>query len=256
MPYVPQHTVFFMSSRPFIHSALLVVGLTGCADSLSAPETPETPSIPRDRATVTGHIVDANGAPIASAAVAVRASGERATVDSAGAFVLDVPADTTLTIEATAPNMATTLLSQFTIAPGASAAFEIPVLARDRIKGLVSMGTNQSGGAVAIVLKSLSGAAQGATGATIAITPNKLGRVLYVPAQPGMVDPDPLLTSIVRDAGPVAFAVGVQPHVSIMKLTLQGVSQIEPPYAIDDITWPGTFTVDAGTLTLVTLFTP
>jgi hypothetical protein len=245
-----------MSSRAFIHSALLVAALTGCADNLSAPETPETPPVPQDRATVTGHIVDANGAAIAGAAVAVRASGERATVDSAGAFVLDVPADTTLTIEATAPNMANTLLSQFMIAPGASAAFEIPVLARDRIKALVSMGANQSGGAVAIVLKSLSGAAQGSTGATIEITPNKLGRVLYVPEQPGMVDPDPSLTSIVRSTGPVAFAVGVQPHVSVMKLTLHGVSQVEPPQAIDDVTWPGTFTVDAGALTLVTLFTP
>ena len=27
------------------------------------------------------------------------------------------------------------------------------------------------------------------------------------------------------------------------------------PYAIDDVIWPGTFTVDAGALTLVTLFT-
>jgi hypothetical protein len=248
-----------MSSRAFIHSALLVAGLTGCTDNLSAPETPETPEtppIPRDRATVTGHIVDANGVALAGAAVAVRASGERATVDSAGAFTLDVPADTTLTIEATGPNMATTLLSQFMVAPGASAAFEIPVLARERMKGLVAMGTNPSGGAVAVVLKSLSGAAQGATGATVEITPDKLGRVLYLPAEPGMVDPDPSLTSIVRSTGPVAVAVGVQPHVSIMKLTLQGISQVEPPYAIDDVIWPGTFTVDAGALTLVTLFTP
>jgi hypothetical protein len=34
------------------------------------------------------------------------------------------------------------------------------------------------------------------------------------------------------------------------------VKQVVPPYAIDEVTWPGTFTVDAGALTLVTLFTP
>jgi hypothetical protein len=53
-----------------------------------------------------------------------------------------------------------------------------------------------------------------------------------------------------------AWALGVQPHVSIMAFTLRGAPQLEPPFAIDDVTWPGTFTVDAGALTLVTLFTP
>ena len=49
--------------------------------------------------------------------------------------------------------------------------------------------------------------------------------------------------------------IGVQPHVSIMQLALHGVPQVEPPYAVDDITFSGTFTVDPGALTLVTLFT-
>jgi hypothetical protein len=44
--------------------------------------------------------------------------------------------------------------------------------------------------------------------------------------------------------------------VTIMQVALQGVSQVAPPYAIDDVTWPGTFTVDPNALTLVTLFTP
>jgi hypothetical protein len=230
--------------------------LTGCTESLSAHDTPETPPVPRDRATVTGQIVDANGVAIAGAAVAVRASGERATADTTGAFILDVPADTTLTLAATAPNMGTTLLSQFMISPGATTAFEIPLLAGDRLKALVALGTNQSGGVVAIVLKSLSGVPENAAGATVELTPSNLGRVLYVPDHGAMPDPDPSLTAIVRSTDPVAFAVAVQPHVSIMTLTLRGASQVEPPYAIDDVTWPGTFTVDAGALTLVTLFTP
>jgi hypothetical protein len=41
-----------------------------------------------------------------------------------------------------------------------------------------------------------------------------------------------------------------------MTLTLRGVEQVEAPYTIDEVMWPGTFTVDAGALTLVTLFTP
>jgi hypothetical protein len=64
------------------------------------------------------------------------------------------------------------------------------------------------------------------------------------------------MKAVVRGDDPYAWALGVQPHVSIMTLTVHGVSQVEPPYSIEDVIWPGTFTVDAGALTLVTLFTP
>jgi hypothetical protein len=152
--------------------------------------------------------------------------------------------------------MATTLLSQFMISTGATTSFEIPLLTRDRIKGLTSLGTNVSGGAVAIVVKSVSGAERSAAGATVELTPSNLGRILYIPDEPGMVDPDPSLTSIARSSDPVAWAVGVQPHVSVMTFSLRGATQVAAPYAMDDVTYPGTFTVDAGALTLVTLFTP
>jgi hypothetical protein len=52
--------------------------------------------------------------------------------------------------------------------------------------------------------------------------------------------------------------LGVHPqHVSILQLALHGVKQVAPPYAIAEVTWPGTFTVgvDAGALTLATLVT-
>ena len=245
-----------MSSRAFTRSAFLVASLTGCADNLTPAEAPETPTVPGNRATVTGHTVDGTGAPIAGATVTVRATGERATSDSAGAFSLNVPSDSTLTIEATSPAMATTLLSQFMISTGAATSFEIPLLTGDRIKSLTSLGTNTSGGAVAIVIKSISGAERTATGATVELAPSNLGRILYIPDQPGMADPDPSLTSIARANDPVAWAVGVQPHVSVMTFNLRGATQVAAPYAIDDVTYPGTFTVDAGALTLVTLFTP
>jgi hypothetical protein len=41
-----------------------------------------------------------------------------------------------------------------------------------------------------------------------------------------------------------------------MTFTLNGVPQLALPYSIDDVTWLGTYTIDAGALTLVTLFTP
>ncbi|TMQ05602.1 MAG: carboxypeptidase regulatory-like domain-containing protein [Deltaproteobacteria bacterium] len=236
----------------FIVIVSLVSALTGCGDNLNLSGMPETPPMSRERATVTGHVVDASGAPVAGATVVARATGERATVDGSGAFVLDVPANTTLTLAATGPSMATTLLQQFMISPDASAAFEIPLVTGDHIRSLVAMGPNTSGGAIAISLKSLSGASISAPSATVELTPSNLGAVLYAPSRGKMPDPDPSLTSI---AG-VAWALGVQPHVSIMKLTLHGMPQVEPPYAIDDVMWPGTFTVDAGALTLVTLVTP
>jgi len=236
---------------------LVLASLAGCADGMESHTAPETPTIGSDRATVTGHVLDPNGAPVAGATVTVRTSGEHATADSTGAFTLDVPASTTLTLAATAPNMAPTLLQQFLVSPGATAAVEIPVVTADHFKSLVAMGANASGGVVAVALRSLSGTGS-AAGGTVTLTPS-LGRVMYAPTSIGMADPDPAMAAVVPANAPgaesYAWALGVQPHVSIMQLALHGVSQVEPPYAIDDVTWPGTFTVDAGALTLVTLFT-
>ena len=209
-----------------------------------------------DRATVTGRIVDVNGVAVAGAAVAVRLTGEHATADASGAFTLDVPANTTLTVAVTAPGMAPTLLAQFLVSPGASANFQVPLLGTDHLKGLVAMGSNVMGGAIAVSLRSMSGGVPNAAGATIELTPSNLGKVLYAPTSAGMADPDPAMTTFMPGTDPVAWALGVQPHVSIMKLTLHGASQVQPPYAIDEVEWPGTFTVDAGALTLVTLFVP
>jgi hypothetical protein len=247
-----------MSNRQYITwSFVAVASLTGCADSLTPHTAPETPAIGSDRAVVTGRVLDPNGAPVAGATVTVRTSGEHATADSTGAFTLDVPANTTLTLAATAPNMAPTLLQQFLVSPGASADVEMPLVTTDHFKSLVAMGGTPSGGVVVVALKSLSGTGS-VVGATVQLTPS-LGRVMYAPTGTGMADPDPamaaVLPSVVQGDESYAWALGVQPHVSIMQLALHGVSQIEPPYAIDDVTWPGTFTVDAGALTLVTLFT-
>jgi hypothetical protein len=236
---------------------LVVASLAGCAAEMESHTAPETPTIGSDRASVTGHVLDPNGAPVAGATVTVRASGEHATSDSTGAFTLDVPASTTLTLSATAPNMAPTLLQQFLVSPGASASVEIPLVTTDHFKSLVAMGANPSGGVVAVALRSLSGTGS-AAGGTVTLTPS-LGRVMYAPTSLGMADPDPAMAAVVPAAGPggesYAWALGVQPHVSIMQVALHGASQVEPPYSIDDVIWPGSFTVDAGALTLVTLFT-
>jgi hypothetical protein len=134
---------------------------------------------------------------------------------------------------------------------------EIPLITSDHYQHLIGMGANPAGGVVAVALKSMSGAGSLA-GATVQLTPS-LGRMMYAPTSIGMTDPDPAMAAVVPAAAPggdsYAWALGVQPHVSIMQLTLHGVSQVEPPYAIDDVTFPGSFTVDAGALTLVTLFT-
>jgi len=234
--------------------AVVVVSSAGCADNLAPHTAPETPTVATDRATVTGHVVDTNGVPVAGAVVVLRSSGEHTTADSAGAFALDVPANTTLTLAASAPNMAPTLLQQLMISPGTTAATaEIPMVTSDHFKSLVGLSANPSGGVVLVSLKSMSGAGSVA-GATVELTPS-LGRVMYTATSAGMADPDPAMAAVVQGSEPYAWVVGVQPHVTIMQLAMHGVAQVEPPYAIDDLTWPGTFTVDAGALTLVTLFT-
>jgi hypothetical protein len=237
---------------PFV---VVMASLAGCAENQLTHTAPETPTTTSDRATVSGHVLDSSGAPVPGATVTVRSSGEHATVDSTGAFTLDVPANTTLTLAAAAPSMAPTLLQQFLVSAGTTAQVEIPLITTVLFQSLVKMGMNPAGGVVAIAVKSLSGAA--APAATVQLTPS-LGRMMYAPAGAGLSDPDPAMAAVVpavEQGESYAWALGVQPHVSIMQFALHGVAQIEPPYAIDDVIWPGSFTVDAGALTLVTLFT-
>jgi hypothetical protein len=234
----------------------VLASLAGCADTLAPHTAPETPTTGNDRATVTGHVLDTSGAPVAGAAVAERTSGEHTTTDRNGAFTLDVPASTTLTLATTAPNMAPTLLQQFLVSPGALAAVEIPMVTSDHFKSLVAMGANPAGGVIAVALKSVSGTG-GVVGSTVELTPN-LGRVMYPATGDGMADPDPSMAAVaagVQGDDSYAWAVGVQPHVSIMQLAVHGAAPVDMPHAIDDVMYPGTFTVDAGALTLVTLFT-
>jgi hypothetical protein len=235
---------------------VVVASLTACADDVVPQPAPETPTVGSDRATVTGRVVDTHGVAVAGATVVVRASGEHATADSTGTFTLDVPANTTLTLAATAPNMAPTLLQQFMVSPDANTAVEIAMVTSDHFKSLVAMGANASGGVIAVAVKSMSGSGT-VGGATVELTPS-LGRVMYPATGAGMADPDPSMATVVQGVqgdDSYAWALGVQPHVSIMQLALRGVAQVEPPYSIDDVMWPGTFTVDAGALTQVTLFT-
>jgi hypothetical protein len=54
---------------------------------------------------------------------------------------------------------------------------------------------------------------------------------------------------VVQGDDPYTWSSACSPHVSILQLALHGVT----PCAIDEVIWPGTFTVGAGALTLVTL---
>src|ERR1700759_5313592 len=191
---------------------VVVASLTACAENLAPQAAPESPTVGTDRAIVTGHVVDTHGVAVAGATVAVRSSGEHATADSTGAFTLDVPANTTLTLAATAPSMAPTLLQQLMVSPGANAAVEIAMVTTDHFKTLVAMGANPAGGVVAVALKSLSGATSVA-GATVELTPS-LGRVMSPATGAGMADPDPSMATVVQGDDSYAWALGVQPHVS------------------------------------------
>lgn len=245
-----------INRRHITWSALAIASLTGCKVDPATHTAPGTPTI-SERASVTGHVLDVDGAPVAGATVVVRTSGEHATADSNGAFTLDVPANITLTLSATAPSMAPTLLQQFLVSPGTSATVELRMVTTEHFNSLVAMGGDPSGGVVAVALKSMSGTGS-VDGATVTLTPS-LGRVMYAPAGPSMVEPAPemeaVMSSVVQSDATYAWAVGVQPHVSAMQLALHGVSQVEAPYAIDDALFTGSFTVEAGALTLVTLFT-
>src|SRR5678816_1949861 len=146
-----------MRSNHRVICFVAAASLAGCAENLASHASPETPTTGADRATVTGRVVDTSGIPVPGATVALRSFGEHATADAMGLFTLDVPANTTLTIAATAPNMAPTLLQQLMVSPAAKADVEIPMITTDRFKSLVTMGANPAGGVLAVALKSMSG---------------------------------------------------------------------------------------------------
>src|SRR5262249_56712850 len=132
---------------------------------------------------------------------------------------------------------------QYLVATGTTARVETPLVRADHFKTRVAMAMNPSGGVVAVAVRSLSGSGS-AAGGTVALPPS-LGRMMYAPASLEMAAPDPAMAAVMPAAAPggesYAWALGVQPHVSIMQFALHGVSQIEPPYAIDDVIWPGSF---------------
>src|SRR5262249_32325611 len=142
-----------------------------------------------------------------------------------------------------------------------SATVELRMVTTEHFNSLVAMGADPSGGVVAVAFKSMSGTGR-VDGATVTMTPS-LGRVMYAPPGPSMAESDPameaamkaVMSSVVQSDESYAWVVGVQPHASSMQLALHGVSQVEAPYAIDDAIFTGSFTVEAGAVTLVTLFT-
>src|SRR6185295_2848959 len=93
----PTHGCFMRSSHQVI-CFVAAATLAGCADNLPSHTSPETPTTATDRATISGRVVDASGAPVAGAMVALRSFGDHATSDATGEFTLDVPANSTLTL--------------------------------------------------------------------------------------------------------------------------------------------------------------
>src|SRR5262249_14977159 len=73
-------TGFSMRIRQYLTCSFIVVAsLTGCTDNLSPHTAPVTPTVGMDRASVTGRVLDPQGAPVAGATVTVRTLDEHAT---------------------------------------------------------------------------------------------------------------------------------------------------------------------------------
>jgi hypothetical protein len=95
-----------MTTCGFIRLAAPAVVLTTCTDNLVVHGLPETTAFGNDRATVKGHVVNADGA----AMLGRRSRCVQATSPPpwmAVAFVIDFRANTNLTLAATASSVAT-----------------------------------------------------------------------------------------------------------------------------------------------------
>jgi hypothetical protein len=214
--------------------ALLLTGLwtTGCGVQrpvASSPagggEVPETPAVTVGQADLSGVVRDGDGNGVAQATIRVAETDATAMTDATGAYALKVPADSTITLVATAPGYATTFRESAIVAEGAAATgFDVLLLPSAdvaRVNGMSPAGMPDTHGLVAVHLHSLSAACNTA-GAHVAVWPPLAATVLY--GRPSMTggldDVDPSLSGVGAGSRVDAWLAGAVPPGNMFDITV------------------------------------
>jgi hypothetical protein len=243
-----------------VTGTLLALSLGACsADEAPPPargEVPQVVTAVASQAVVSGRVVDFAGAPVAAAVVAMAETGNLTMTDGDGAFVLNVPADSTVTLQIAAPGFAMTHLAALQVLAGHAAGGTVIRLATPAKLDELNTGTRMvptGYGVVAVELRSKNGHCT-PEGGHIVLTPAALGTVMYTGG--GSSDPDPTLSVAEASDDISAFIIGALPAGGAANLVAEkpGCMPVTFPVDTGDRVHTGKFRIAAGALTQITLF--
>jgi hypothetical protein len=199
--------------------SVVVVAMCGCdgGDGVAPAGSPPPagPASAPGRAVVQGRVLGADGQPVAGATVAVldapvgAAAGASAGAD--GRWQLSVPADTSITLRATAEGLAPTLFGAFLVPDGrVTEDLDLLLLTRQTVDQMNAAAGGADGTALGVA--ALDIVARGgcdAAGGQVSLDPARAGQVAY--GAGAAVAPDGAATAVQAGARPAVWLLGVRP---------------------------------------------
>lgn len=232
----------------------------------AAPDVPVMPTPSVGQAMLSGHVRASDGQPIAGASVLVAETDARAVTDEAGGYQLMVPADSTVTLMASATGRAATFRESVLVAAQATIAdFDLRLLTPDELTafGALAPGAgpaqDSTRGLLAVRLHSLDPACVLA-GAELSVWPPQAGTVLYSrPASAGSVALDPPDGAMANvQAGAIVqvwLAAALPPGNGLtLGVAQAGCRLLNPSPSMAGLMFPGQRHVAAQALTEADLF--
>jgi hypothetical protein len=228
---------------------------------VTTTEVPTTPVIMTGTAHVSGVVRDGDGNGVAQATILVAETDATAMTDASGAYTMTVPADSTLTLVATATGFATTFRGSVIVAEGATATdFDLTLLPSAdvaRMGTLVPSAPADMRGLVAVRLHSLRDSCKTA-GARVEVWPPLAATVLYGrPSATGGADEvDPALSGVEAGAHVDAWLAGAVPPGNMFEIRVDqpGCALVGQAPSVGGLLMTGQRRVDATALTEIDLF--
>lgn len=243
----------------------LLVSLAGCGDAASRTAgagVPTTPVLVVGEALVSGRVVGADGMGVPGATVLVAETDAKVTADDGGAYRIQVPSDSTVTLMASATGLAPTFRESVTVASQAMIdGFDFRLLPLDRItaaNALGSPGQESTRGLMAVRLHALDAACVLA-GARLSVWPPQTAKVVYSrpTATAGAMDtPDPVVDGVQPETTISAWLTAVVPPGNGITIGVEqpGCKVMTPSPSLGGLLFPGLRHVAVQSLTEVDLF--
>jgi hypothetical protein len=243
-------------------SALSSVGC-GTERPIIAVEDGSIPSMPTPmpgKAMLTGVVRDGAGMAVGGAKLWIAETDATATSDATGAYAIDVPSDSTVTLVGSADGFAKTYEESVMLGAGTAGSVDVRLLAPADItakSAMAGVAAPDKRGVMAVRLRS-TGAGCAAAGAQLTVYPPGAATVIY--GRPGsaggMAVPDATLASVQDGADVAAWLVAVVPPGNMLSLTIDQphCALAAGPQTADGMMFTGQLRSDAGALTEASLF--